>query len=58
MLSSYSNTLGEMETAMQWIASGRIDVADMITGYTNLAKLQATVAALDDRQIKVIVTPP
>jgi len=57
MLSSYSSTTADIETTMQWIASKKVDVEDLITGNCNLDTFQAAVEKMDDRQIKVIVEP-
>lgn len=57
MYSSYSSSMQDLETALQWIASGRVDVEAMITGRTDLEGMLKTVEELDDTQLKVIVEP-
>lgn len=57
MSSSYSSTLLDLENALQWIASGRVDVEAMVTGRTDLEGLLDTVKTLDDTQLKIIVEP-
>ncbi len=57
MFSSYSSVIADIETTMQWIASKKVDVEDMITGYCTLDTFQSTVEAIDDRQLKIIVEP-
>jgi L-iditol 2-dehydrogenase len=57
MFSSYSSSIADIETTMQWIASKKVDVEDLITGYCTLDTFQSTVEAIDDRQLKIIVEP-
>jgi threonine dehydrogenase-like Zn-dependent dehydrogenase len=57
MLSSYSSSLDDMELALKWISSRKVDVDKMITGQTGLEGIQSAVAGLDDRQYRIIVRP-
>ncbi len=57
MYSTYSFFLEHLEMSMLYIASKKIDVERMITGTTNLEGMLSAVAAMDDRQIKLIVSP-
>ncbi len=57
MYSTYSFFLEHLEMSMLYIASKKIDVESMITGTTDLEGMLATVSAMDDRQVKVIVSP-
>ena len=57
MLGSYSSVLEDIEVAMKWIESGKINVDRIITGYSNLENMLDTVARLDDRQLKIIIQP-
>ena len=57
MVSSYSSVGPDLELALNWIASGKVEVERMITGETTLEGLQACVAALDEHQYKIIVRP-
>jgi len=57
MVGSYSSVLEDIEVAMRWIESGKINVDRLITGYSNLENMLDTVARLDDRQLKIIIHP-
>lgn len=57
MFSSYSSTMADLESAMQWIASGRVDVEAMITGHSDLEGMLEAVEGLDDTQLKIIIEP-
>ncbi len=57
MVGSYSSVLEDIEVAMRWIESGKINVDRIITGYSNLENMLDTVARLDDRQLKIIIKP-
>jgi L-iditol 2-dehydrogenase len=57
MFSTYSFFLEHLEMSMLYIATKKIDVESMITGTTNLEGMLSAVAAMDDRQIKLIVSP-
>jgi L-iditol 2-dehydrogenase len=57
MFGSYSFMLTDMETTMKYISTKTVDVQSMITQHTDLDHLLASVAALDEKQLKVIVNP-
>lgn len=57
MFGSYSFMLTDMETTMKFISTKSVDVQSMITQHTDLEHMLATVAALDEKQLKVIVNP-
>jgi L-iditol 2-dehydrogenase len=57
LFSSYSSNIDQIETAMKWIASKKIDVEALITGTTDLDNLLKTVEDLDEEEFKIIVKP-
>jgi len=57
LFSSYSSAIEDMELALHWISSRKVDVERMITGETDLEGMLSAVAALDDHQYKIIVKP-
>ncbi|MBN2556333.1 MAG: alcohol dehydrogenase catalytic domain-containing protein [Anaerolineales bacterium] len=57
MVSSYSATMMDMGAAMRWIASGKVPVADFITGSCDLEGILPAVKAMDEHSYKVMVHP-
>ncbi len=57
MFSSYSSNIDEIEEAMKWISSKKIDVESLITGTTNLENLLSSVEQLTEKDFKIIVEP-
>lgn len=57
LLGSYSSTLADMGTALEWIRTGKIRAGEMITGQCGLGDILEAVTAMDDRTYRVIVHP-
>lgn len=57
MVSSYSATMTDMGAAMRWISSGKVPVAEFITGSCDLSGILDAVKGLDEHSYKVMVHP-
>jgi len=57
MVSSYSATMADMGAAMQWIATGKVPVAEFITGTCDLEGILPAVKGMDEHSYKVMVHP-
>lgn len=57
MVSSYSATMKDMGAAMRWIASGKVPVAEFITGNCDLGGILPAVQGMDEHSYKVMVHP-
>ncbi|MEA4813196.1 MAG: alcohol dehydrogenase catalytic domain-containing protein [Anaerolineaceae bacterium] len=57
MMGSYSSSVNDLETTMNYIASKRVNVESMITQYSDLDGMLSAVRNLDDKQLKVIIRP-
>lgn len=57
MFSSYSSNLDEIENAMMWISSKKVNVEALITGTVGLDYLLEAVENLTEKDFKVIVQP-
>ena len=57
IISSYSSDSEDLEPAMRWIESGRIDIRSLITAHTDLEGIAAAVFGLKENGYKIIVHP-
>jgi len=57
LISTYSSAPEDLEAALRWIDSRKIDVAPLITGHTDLQGIVAAVSGLAEQDCKIIVHP-
>lgn len=57
LIGSYSSAPSDLEAALEWIHSRKVDVKSLITTHTDLAGIASAVSALTEQSYKIIVHP-